>query len=113
MSRKNFKWYYKKDYKWNKILYKKGIRGVYQGENNNSNEGVISKLIKIDKENNKPKFEDLLKEVYFLAAFKKNDYFNEIIDVFLSQNDENFFPSSFLIFALIKLRNLTDKKERI
>lgn len=89
MSRKNFKWYYEKDYKWNKILYKKGIRGVYQGENNNSNEGVISKLIKIDKENNKPKFEDLLKEVYFLAAFKKNDYFNEIIDVFLSQNDEN------------------------
>ena len=89
MSRKNFKWYYEKDYKWNKILYKKGIRGVYQGENNNSNEGVISKLIKIDKENNKPKFEDLLKEVYFLAAFKKNDYFNEIIDVFLSQNDKN------------------------
>ena len=32
-------------------------------EQNNSNEGVISKLIKIDKENNKPKFEDLLKEV--------------------------------------------------
>ena len=89
MSKKNFKWYYEKDYKWNKILYKKGIRGVYQGENINSNEGVISKLIKIDKENKKPKFEDLLKEVYFLAAFKKNDYFNEIIDVFLSQNDEN------------------------
>ena len=90
MSIKNFKWYYDDNYVWNKVVYnRKEKRSVYSGGQNIENNSVIIKLININNNNNNNphKFQNILKEIYFLACCKNDNYFNEIIDVFLSEND--------------------------
>ena len=93
MSKKNFNWYYKDEYKWNKIDNKKGKRSVYLGDQNNFEKKVVVKLIKIinnNRNNNiNNNFLEILKEIYFLACFKTDEYFVDIIDVFLSENGQD------------------------
>jgi serine/threonine protein kinase len=55
------------------------------------NDLVIVKKIRIRDNNNMNNFKNILREVYFLACSKKNLYFVEIIDVFLSEDNDHVF----------------------
>ena len=116
---KNFEWYYKESFNWQPIKYKENQqRCVYNGihknkgnDNEVAKKRVIIKSIIINEEKIKNKllsnsaeavndtleneFEKILKyalkEVYFLASIKKNRYFAEIVDVFISDNFEKLF----------------------
>jgi len=86
---KKFKWYYKDDFeRWIYISFNKDSeRYAYmggKGGNYQIRTRVIVKQIKI-----KQNYRKILRELFFLSCLKNNKYFAEIIDVFLSDNNQN------------------------
>ena len=86
---KKFKWYYKDDFeRWIYISFNKDSeRYAYMGGtggNYQMRTRVIVKQIKI-----KQNYRKILRELFFLSCLKNNKYFAEIIDVFLSDNNQN------------------------
>ena len=82
-----FEWYYKKNFKWKCLGHNEYKRFIYLGGDDKLERATIMKLIKVDAK----KYNTLLKEVYFLSCFKRNIYFTEIVDTFLSNNCENLY----------------------
>ena len=86
---KKFKWYYKDDFeRWIYISFNKDSeRYAYMGGTGGNYQirtRVIVKQIKI-----KQNYRKILRELFFLSCLKNNKYFAEIIDVFLSDNNQN------------------------
>ena len=86
---KKFKWYYKDDFeRWIYISFNKDSeRYAYMGGTGGNYQirtRVIVKQIKI-----KQNYRKILREIFFLSCLKNNKYFAEIIDVFLSDNNQN------------------------
>jgi hypothetical protein len=85
-----FLWYYKNHFElWKSIAFnQKEQRLTYRATDNKKNPKIytIMKLITIKENAN---YNNLLKEVFFLSIFKKNKYFIDIIDVFLSENNQD------------------------
>lgn len=96
----NFNLYYKNLFEWTLIHYnKKHTREIYRGnKKDNSKFIVIIKKIKV--ENN---YQQILKEIYFLACCRKCDYFIKLVDLFLSE-DKKF------IFLVLKDEGVSLKK---
>ena len=89
---KKLRWYYKYTFeKWKLISNnKKSKRNTFAGVNggqDNIDTSVIIKQIPINENN----YAYVLKEVYFLACCKRNKYFIEIIDAFLSKDCKNLY----------------------
>ena len=84
----NFNLYYKNLFEWTLIFYnKKRTREIYRGnKKDNSKFTVIIKKIKV--ENN---YQQILKEIYFLACCRKCDYFIKLVDLFLSEDKKFIF----------------------
>ena len=83
---KNFEWYYKNKFIWKCIVANLNEkRFTYRGTDDEENpkKCVILKIITIQENSN---YKALLKEVFLLSCLKKNKYFNEMIDVFLSKD---------------------------
>ena len=83
---KNFEWYYKNKFIWKCIVANLNEkRFTYRGTDNEKNPkiSIILKIITIQENSN---YKALLKEVFLLSCLKKNKYFNEMIDVFLSKD---------------------------
>ena len=83
---KNFEWYYKNKFIWKCIVANLNEkRFTYRGTDNEENPkiSIILKIITIQENSN---YKALLKEVFLLSCLKKNKYFNEMIDVFLSKD---------------------------
>ena len=86
---KKFKWYYKDDFeRWIYISFNKDSeRYAYMGGTGGNYQirtRVIVKQIKI-----KQNYRKILRELFFLSCLKNNKYFAEILDVFLSDNNQN------------------------
>lgn len=85
------KWYYKNKFKWKCIANNNYKRFTYfgegEGEDNELKSATIMKIIEANEEN----YQTLLKEIYFLACFKRNIYFSEIIDTFLSKKCDKLY----------------------
>ena len=85
-----FPWYYKNHFElWESIAFnQKEQRLTCRATDNKQNPKIytIMKLITIKENAN---YNNLLKEIFFLSIFKKNKYFIEIIDVFLSENNQD------------------------
>ena len=87
----NFHWYYKDLFIWREKNYLQGHRIVYFGEKIDEPKfTVVLKKIKVDN-----KFEEILKEIYFLVCCQKSKYFIRLVDIFLSK-DQNY------IFLILK-----------
>ena len=86
-----FEWYYKNVFKWKSIVANLNEkRFTYRGTDNEENPQfwTIMKLITIKENAN---YKNLLKEEFNLSFLKKNRYFVEIIDVFLSKNNKKLY----------------------
>jgi serine/threonine protein kinase len=79
----NFKWDYKYKYEDWIILYSNRDRHTFLGRTNKpgNDEYIIVKQIKMNKY-----YDDILREIYFYACCTKNKYFNEALDIFLSED---------------------------
>ena len=84
----NFKWDYKNKYKDWIIIETSGDRHTFLGRANKSgnHEYIIVTQIKMNE-----KYDDILREIYFYACCNKNKYFNETLDVFLSEDGRYLF----------------------
>ena len=88
-SMDNFNWYYKDHFKWSLIGYSKNQnkRIVLIGNKiDDSKFTVVVKKIRVD--NN---YQQILKEIYFLACCRKCIYFIKLIDLFLSEDNKFIF----------------------
>ena len=89
---KNFEWYHKNAFKnWESIAANLNEeRFTYRGSDDEDNPHyyTIMKLITIKENAN---YKNLLKEEFNLSFLKKNRYFVEIIDVFLSKNNKKLY----------------------
>ena len=89
---KNFEWYHKNAFKnWESIAANLNEeRFTYRGTDDEDNPHyyTIMKLITIKENAN---YKNLLKEEFNLSFLKKNRYFVEIIDVFLSKNNKKLY----------------------
>ena len=86
-----FEWYYKNVFKWKSIASNSNEKRItYRGTDNEENPKfwTIMKLITIKENAN---YKNLLKEEFNLAFLKKNRYFVEIIDVFLSKDNKKLY----------------------
>ena len=100
ISINNFNWYYKDLFDWEDYFYSQNKRIVYFGKKkDNSKYQVIVKKIKIN--NN---YEHILKEIYFLVCCKNNSNFTQIVDMFLSDNNNYIFI--ILKYEGVSLQNL-------
>ena len=82
------KWYYYNKFKWKCIANNNYKRFTYLGGGDNElKSATIMKIIEANEEN----YQTLLKEIYFLACFKRNIYFSEIIDTFLSKKCDKLY----------------------
>ena len=84
----NFKWDYKNKYKDWFIIESSEYRHTFLGRANKSgnHEYIIVTQIKMNE-----KYDDILREIYFYACCNKNKYFNEALDVFLSEDNKYIF----------------------
>ena len=84
----NFKWDYKNKYEHWIILYSNRDRHTFLGRTNKpgNDEYIIVKQIKMNKY-----YDDILREIYFYACCNKNKYFNETLDVSLSEDGRYLF----------------------
>ena len=91
----HFGWYYKDYFKKNSAYFSGNIqeRQTFLRATQDLNHFVIVKKIKIriNDNDNTNNFKKILREIYFLACCKKNRYFAEIIDVFLSEDSNHVF----------------------
>ena len=91
----HFKWYYKDYFKKNSAYFSGNIqeRQTFLRATQDLNHFVIVKKIKIriNDNDNTNNFKKILREIYFLACCKKNRYFAQIIDVFLSEEGNHVF----------------------
>ena len=97
---KKFKWYYKDDFeRWIYISFNKDSeRYAYMGGTGGNYQirtRVIVKQIKI-----KQNYRKILRELFFLSCLKNNKYFAEILDVFLSDNNQNNQNNQRIYFVL-------------
>ena len=102
-----FEWYYKKEFKWKCIANNNYKRLTYLGGINEVEKATIMKLIKVDAKS----YKTLLKEVYFLSCFKRNIYFTEIIDTFLSNECEKLYLYIILREEGTDLKSLIEKND--
>jgi serine/threonine protein kinase len=88
-----FRWYYKNHFKRTFAYFSGNLqeRQTFLRASQDLNDLVIVKKIRIRDNNNMNNFKKILREVYFLACSKKNLYFVEIIDVFLSEDNDHVF----------------------
>ena len=87
-----FIWFYKKNFNWVWFAHNKVCkRNTFMGEIDMDNSERISTIMKQIKLDQPKKYFSALKEVFFLSCFKKNKFFTEIIDVFLSDDSKNLF----------------------
>ena len=80
-------WYYKNKFNWEIIANNNYERLTYLGYDNEVKKTTIMKIIKVNEQN----YKSLLKEIYFLACFKRNIYFSEVIDTFLSNKCDKLY----------------------
>jgi len=80
-------WYYKNKFNWEIIANNNYERLTYLGYDNEVKKTTIMKIIKVNEQN----YMTLLKEIYFQACFKRNIYFSEVIDTFLSNKCDNLY----------------------
>ena len=88
-----FRWYYKNHFRRTFAYFSGNLqeRQTFLRASQDLNDLVIVKKIRIRDNNNMNNFKNILREVYFLACSKKNIYFVEIIDVFLSEDNDHVF----------------------
>jgi len=88
-----FRWYYKNHFERTFAYFSGNLqeRQTFLRASQDLNDLVIVKKIRIRDNNNMNNFKNILREVYFLACSKKNLYFVEIIDVFLSEDNDHVF----------------------
>lgn len=88
-----FRWYYKNHFRRTFAYFSGNLqeRQTFLRASQDLNDLVIVKKIRIRDNNNMNNFKNILREVYFLACSKKNLYFVEIIDVFLSEDNDHVF----------------------
>ena len=84
------RWYYKNDFEWIYISFNENQGSLAflggTGGNYHLNTTVIVKQIRINGNHLK-----ILKEIFFLSCLKKNRYFAEILDVFLSNDGQKIY----------------------
>ena len=84
------RWYYKNDFEWAYISFNENQGSLAflggTGGNYHLNTTVIVKQIRINGNHLK-----ILKETFFLSCLKKNRYFAEILDVFLSNDGQKIY----------------------
>lgn len=84
----NFNWYYKNLFIWNQRHYSRGKRVVFFGDKIEEPKfTVVLKKIKIDENY----YDEILKEIYFLACTKNNNFFIKLVDFFLSEDQKYIF----------------------
>ena len=105
------RWYYKNDFEWIYISFNENQGSLVflggTGGNYHLNTTVIVKQIRINGNHLK-----ILKEIFFLSCLKKNRYFVEILDVFLSNVSKFiYFRVKFFIVSQYSLGFIKHPKQ--